>query len=168
MTRRSVETIIQTLNEAGVRYLIAGGLAVVAHGYVRFTADLDLVLDLAPENVKRTIQALDTLGYTPRAPVAFTERSDPEKRRQWGRDKNIIVFSLYSTSHPATEIDIFVEPPLDFEAAYQAAARMEIAPGVEAVFVGYDDLLRLKAHAGRPVDLEDIRQLKAVHDDAGE
>ena len=39
MERRSIEVIIRALNEAHVRYLIAGGLAVVAHGYVRFTAD---------------------------------------------------------------------------------------------------------------------------------
>lgn len=46
MERRSVEAIVRALNDAGVRYLIAGGVAVVAHGYVRFTADLDVILDL--------------------------------------------------------------------------------------------------------------------------
>ncbi len=45
MTSSSVQAIIQALNEAGVRYLVVGGLAVVAHGHVRFTADVDLVLD---------------------------------------------------------------------------------------------------------------------------
>jgi len=45
MTIRSLETIVRALDGARVRYLIVGGLAVVAHGYVRFTADVDLVLD---------------------------------------------------------------------------------------------------------------------------
>ena len=77
------------------------------------------------------------------------------------------VFSLSSDAHAATEIDLFVEPPLDFESAYQAAARLEVAPGVEAVFVGYC-LLRLKEHAGRSTDIEDIRRLRVIHEDADE
>ena len=43
MEKRSVEAIIRALNAASARYLVAGGLAVVAHGYVRFTADVDLI-----------------------------------------------------------------------------------------------------------------------------
>jgi hypothetical protein len=34
MEVRSIETIVRALNEAGVQYLIVGGLAVNAHGYV--------------------------------------------------------------------------------------------------------------------------------------
>lgn len=78
------------------------------------------------------------------------------------------VFCLYSDAHAATEVDLFVEPPLDFDTAYASAARMEVAPGVNAVFVGYRDLLRLKAQAGRPTDLDDIRRLEAVHEGPGE
>jgi hypothetical protein len=51
MQRRSIEAIVQALDAANVRYLIAGGLAVVAHGHLRFTADVDLVLD--PEGPSR-------------------------------------------------------------------------------------------------------------------
>ena len=46
----SVEQIFQALNSAGVRYLVAGGLAVNAHGYLRFTKDVDFVLQLQDEN----------------------------------------------------------------------------------------------------------------------
>ena len=40
MEVRSIETIVKTLNEAGVEYLIVGGLAVNAHGYERLTVDV--------------------------------------------------------------------------------------------------------------------------------
>ena len=53
MERRSVEAIVEGLNRAQVRYLIVGGLAVVAHGFVRFTADIDLVLDPDPAATAR-------------------------------------------------------------------------------------------------------------------
>ena len=42
---RSIETIAAALDRARVRYLVVGGIAVVAHGHVRFTAGLDLVFE---------------------------------------------------------------------------------------------------------------------------
>ena len=37
----AIETVLTALNAAHVRYLIAGGVAVVLHGHLRATADLD-------------------------------------------------------------------------------------------------------------------------------
>ena len=162
MTARSIEAIVTALNANGVRYLIAGGLAVVAHGYVRLTADLDLILDLAPENVIRGLDALASLGYRPRAPVPLIEFADAGKRESWIREKNLTVFSLYSPEHPATEIDLFATSPLAFGPAYESAALLDVAPGIEAVFVGLDDLLRMKRQSARPQDLEDIARLNAL------
>ena len=132
MEKHSVDAIVGALNMANVRYLVAGGLAVVAHGYLRFTADVDLIVDLEPANVMRAVASLERLGYRPRAPVA----------------------------HALTEIDLFVEPPLDFETAYRDAVRKEVAPGVAATFIGIQDLRRLKQRAGRPQDLLDLEKLK--------
>ena len=42
MELRSIEAIIRALNDAQVKYLVVGGLAVNAHGYERFTKDVDL------------------------------------------------------------------------------------------------------------------------------
>lgn len=161
MQRQSIEAIVVALNAARVRYLIVGGLAVAAHGYVRFTADLDLVLDPDSESLGRAVRALTDLGYTPRAPVPFTDFQSAEKRRGWVQDKGLTVFSLFSRQHPATELDLFVEPPFDFDRAYADSSRMEVAPGVAATFVGRADLIEMKRRAGRPQDLEDIAGLEA-------
>ena len=56
-----VVRICRALNEAGARYLLIGGLAVVAHGAGRFTKDIDLLIDDSPENVARVKQALAVL-----------------------------------------------------------------------------------------------------------
>lgn len=40
------EAILAALNARGVRYVVVGGFAVAAHGVVRATADLDLVVEL--------------------------------------------------------------------------------------------------------------------------
>ena len=163
MEKSSVEAIANTLNAAAVRYLIAGGLAVVAHGYVRFTADLDVIIDLEPANVGRAVAALSRLGYRPRAPVGLSEFADPKKRAMWVREKGLTVFSLYSPAHPATEIDLFVEPPIDFNAAETRGVSIEIAPGKTARICGLHDLIELKLRAGRKQDLDDVAELRKLH-----
>ena len=166
MEKRSVEAIVRALNEASVRYLIAGGVAVVAHGYVRFTADLDVILDLDGDNLRKALAALAALGYSPRAPVPIEQFADPIVREQWVREKGLTVFSLFSSRHPRTEVDLFVQAPLDFDRAYRAAVRWDIAPNAPATFVSLEDLLSLKRQAGRPRDLEDIDQLTRVRKDS--
>jgi len=160
MKRDSVVAIVAALNENEVRYLVVGGLAVVAHGYVRFTADVDLILAPDPENLKRAVETLKILGYRPRAPVDFDDYVDPSKRQLWAQEKNMTVFSLFSDVHRATEIDLFLEPPIDFDAAYARTFRQEVAAGTDATFCSLGDLIALKRLSGRPEDQDDIRKLE--------
>jgi hypothetical protein len=164
LQQKHVEQIIAALNANSVRYLIAGGLAVVAHGYVRFTADVDLIIQLEEANVRRAISALATLGYRPRAPVAIDAFADPATRKKWITEKGMTVFSLYSPAMKESEIDIFVEEPLDFEKAYGSALQLELAPGVPATFVSRQDLIDLKTKAGRPEDSIDLKNLQDAWD----
>jgi hypothetical protein len=131
---------------------------------VRLTADIDLVLDLEPEMLRRAIAALSSLGYRPRAPVDFAEFADPAKRRKWAREKGLTVFSVFSPDHRATELDLFVEPPFDFERVYSRAARFAVADGIDCTFVGLDDLIEMKRKVARPQDLEDIKGLESLRD----
>ena len=99
MDRSSVEEILRVLGEYKVRYLIVGGLAVAAHGYVRFTADVDLVLAFDGGNLAAALAAFRSLRYQPRAPVPMDDFLDESKRRQWIQEKNMMVFSLFSPAH---------------------------------------------------------------------
>ena len=163
MTRHSVEAIVASLERAGIRYLIVGGLAVVAHGHVRFTADIDLVLAPDDDNLRRAVAALEGQGYEPRAPVPFEAFLDAAERAQWRRDKGMVVFSASSPEHPATQVNLFLEPPFEFDAAWQRSVRMEIAPLLHARFIALSDLRAMKRVAGRPVDLLDLDALARVH-----
>ena len=162
MRRDSVVAIVEALNGGQVRYLIVGGLAVVAHGYVRFTADVDLILSMEPQNLRRAVEALTRLEYRPRAPVVFDEFLDATKRREWAQKKNMTVFSLFSESHQATEVDVFLEPPIDFDIAYARAFHQEVAPATTATFCSLQDLIKLKTLSGRPEDEADIAKLKEL------
>jgi hypothetical protein len=159
MTAKSVGQIVDALNRSGCRYLIAGGLAVVAHGFLRYTADIDVILDPDPEATRSAITALERMGFRPRAPVPLHDFADPEKRRAWVRDKGLTVFTVRSDQHPETEVDLFVELPFDFERAHSQALKILIEPGVEAVFVARADLIEMKRRSGRPIDVSDIAEL---------
>ena len=134
----------------------------MAHGYTRATEDLDLVLDLGEENLRRAMSALADLGYRPTVPVAMELFADPRIRKQWVAEKGMLVFNLFSDAHETVEIDLFVEDPFDFDKAYASAVRHDVVPGVAATFVGLEDLLFLKRQAGRPQDLADIVNLQAI------
>jgi hypothetical protein len=56
------ERILRALNGHGVRYVVVGGLAVAAHGVIRATADLDLVIDRDWDNAAALADTLRELG----------------------------------------------------------------------------------------------------------
>jgi predicted nucleotidyltransferase len=167
MEVRSVEAVFRALNEADARYLVAGGLAVVAHGYLRTTQDLDLYVELEQENALRAIRALEALGYRPMVPVAIEKFADPERRRAWAREKDAKVFQLFSDEHRTARVDLFLEAPLEFDRALERARWEEIAPGLEVPFVGLEDLIAMKRAAGRPQDLADVDRLEELRRELG-
>jgi hypothetical protein len=162
-----LERIFAALEAAGARYLVVGGVAVVLHGHLRFTADLDLVLALDARNVDAVLSGLERLGYRPRAPVPMRSFADPEQRAEWERTKGMTVFSLWSVELPGTEVDLFVSEPLPFEAAWPRRLRADLG-GVSVNVAGLGDLIEMKRRAGRPQDLEDVRALEAIERDGHE
>jgi hypothetical protein len=59
-----LHALLEALNKFEVRFVVIGGVAVGAHGYVRGTEDLDLVPDPDPENLGRLSEALAKLDST--------------------------------------------------------------------------------------------------------
>lgn len=162
-----IEEILDALNRAGVRYLVVGGVAVVLHGHLRTTADLDLVIQLQRENVLRAMRALGELEYRPRAPVPAEAFADSELRQQWIREKGLAVFSLWSPAHPTLEVDIFVAEPFDFDAVYSRALRVPLEKA-EVIVIALGDLIALKRQVGRPRDLEDVTALESLREAEGQ
>jgi len=165
MKLNSVEQIFQALNDAGVQYLVAGGLAVNAHGYLRFTKDVDFVLRLLPENIKQAFTALNALGYRPNVPVTGEQFADPEQRQSWIDNKGMQVLQLWSDAHRETPIDIFVTEPFPFEEEYQRALIKPLYGEIEVRFVSIPTLIRMKQLADRPQDHIDIENLRRIQKD---
>ena len=154
---------MRALNDAGVRFIVVGGLAVNAHGYGRLTDDVDLVIRLEPGDVRNGFRALAGLGYVPRVPVTADGFADPEQRARWIREKGMTVLNFHSDLHRETAIDLFVTEPFDFEQEYRLARVEEVASGVAVRIVRLPTLARMKREAGRPQDLADIDELRLLH-----
>lgn len=163
MKLTSLEAITRALDDAGVPFIVVGGLAVVAHGYGRQTQLLAIVVRLQPEDVKGAFGALAALGYRPRVPVTAEEFADPEQRARWIEQKGMTVLNFHSDQHAATPVDVFVTEPFDFNQEYRLAMIEEIAPGAPVHILRLGTLLRLKREAGRPQDLADIAELRLLH-----
>lgn len=159
MTNASIERLLSELSASGVRYLVVGGVAVVLHGYLRVTADLDLVVDLERDNVTKAIDTFSAFGLKPRPPVPLRSFADPELRAQWKDEKHLQVFSLWHSS--GLEVDVFIENPFPFAEAFERARRVAIG-GREVRIAAIDDLIVMKRAAGRTKDQEDIRALEAL------
>jgi len=159
----SLEAIFRALNEAKARYLVVGGVAVIAHGYVRFTKDLDLVLDLSPNSVTTALNALESLGYRPIIPVSLRDFANPELRNDWTENRNMKVFNLVSDQHPDVTIDVFPKEPFAFETEYARGEWKEVAPHVRAYVVSVPALIGLKMEANRDLDRVDIEKLRKLH-----
>lgn len=59
----TLRNIVRRLDELGIPYAVSGGLAMFAHGFRRFTEDVDLLV--RPEGLRRLHQELEGLGYLP-------------------------------------------------------------------------------------------------------
>lgn len=163
MKLTSFDAIVRTLNEADVRFIIVGGIAVITHGYGRATRYVDVVIQLTTDSIMRAFQAFASLGYRPRVPVTAQQFSQPEVRTSWITEKGMTVLNFYSDAHAETPIDVFVTEPFDFEKEYRAALVNESAPGLPVRIVRLPMLLEMKRLAGRSQDLADIDELNLLH-----
>lgn len=163
----SFEAVARVLNAANVPFILVGGLAVVAHGYGRYTADVDLVVRLDIDTVARLFVALGSLGYRPRVPVTASAFADERQRAEWIAEKGMAVLSFHSDTHRETPVDVFVAEPFDFAQEYGSAVVREIAIGVPVRIARLEALIRMKRDAGRPQDLADIAELERLHGASG-
>ena len=62
MMEPSFAKLLVILAEARMKFVLVGGLAVTLQGYVRFTEDVDMLIDSSPENVRLLLETLGNYG----------------------------------------------------------------------------------------------------------
>lgn len=155
------EPIFRALNDGDVRYVVVGGVATVLHGYPRLTVDVDLIVDLAPAQAIKAIDALTTVGLVPRVPVAASEFADSDKRQSWVRDKHMRVFTMIDRTNPLRQVDLFAESPIPFESLWRRSEVL-LLEGTSVRVAAIEDVIALKRIAARPQDAIDIEALEAI------
>lgn len=68
--------LCRSLNEADAKYILIGGFAVILHGFVRGTKDIDLLVDPAEENIKKIKKAMSRL---PDNAISLIEDNEVQK-----------------------------------------------------------------------------------------
>ena len=140
--------ICRSLNEAGARYVLIGGFAVIAHGGARTTGDIDFLVDDSPENIARVKSALRVLPDR-----AVDDVSDEDIRRYAVvRVADEIVVDLLGRACGLTYSDV------------SADAEAIDVEGVQIPVASKRTLIRTKETV-RPSDLADRQFLQALIDE---
>jgi predicted nucleotidyltransferase len=148
--------LLRQLAEAGVDFVVIGGVAVFLQGYARFTKDLDIVYAANAANLERLGRVLVELGARLRGieeDVPFV----PDARTL----KRVTILTLDT---PLGSIDLLVDP--DGSARYEdMRERADVVDldGVAFRVASLEDLLSMKRAAGRPQDIADIDALLTVN-----
>ena len=159
------EPMFRALNDAGARYVIVGGLAVVLHGHRRLTADLDLVIDLTPVEAAKTISALEGLGLRPQLPVKASDLAEASIRDRWVRERGMLVFTLRDASGYRA-VDLLTDTPIPFPDLWQRAVEVVLEDTTVRI-ASIPDLIHMKRLAGRPKDWSDIEALESILEERG-
>jgi hypothetical protein len=141
---KDFKEFLELLNRNAVKYLLIDGYAVVAHGYSRYTKDMDIWVEMSLENATRIVKTLEDFGM---GSLGLTEQDFLEPG------------TFVQIGYPPVRIDILNKVAgLDFEAAY-ASRKEHTIDGVRVWLIGLDDLRKNKLASGRTQDLLDYEKL---------
>jgi hypothetical protein len=163
----NIRQIFRALADARVDYVVVGGFAVIMHGHLRATRDLDLVIGLAPDNCARALVALEGIGLRPRLPVRLSDFADPDIRRDWIDNRHMRVFQLWDPVNPVRSVDVFVREPFAI-GMMLSEATMKDYDGVRIPVASIRHLIAMKRAAGRRNDLDDIEALREIARETGQ
>lgn len=138
--------VLNALTEGGVRFVIVGGIAVIAHGYVRATRDVDAVLAGDGENLDRARTVVAELGATRQDGSVLTD-DDLQPGRPW----------ILRTRH--AYLDLLPDTVVPFEDLERRASARRV-DGVLVAICGLADLVALKRASGRTKDRLDLEMLR--------
>jgi hypothetical protein len=167
MTQRlQPEPLLTSLVERDVAFIVVGGYAVAAHGYVRATKDIDICPDPDPENLQRLADALAELEAKPIGLDEFAGEFDLEpdlKGLQAGGNWAL------ETRYGRLDVLQHIEGLGDDGGGWRELSSNTVVRnflGHECLFCSYSDLIKMKQSAGRPQDEVDINSLKAARGEA--
>jgi hypothetical protein len=139
------KAFFESLNSAGVKYLLLGGYAVNFYGYLRSTNDIDVWIAVDDENARRVSEVFQSFGGFPPEAVPYTLFLQKQKVFIFGREP--------------VRIDVITGPNgVEFAECY--ARRVDaVLDGIPVSVISLDDLKQNKRASARFKDLADLENL---------
>jgi hypothetical protein len=154
-------SLFAVLNDAGVRYVVTGGLAAVLHGVDRLTANIDIAIDLASNAPAVVAKLLTDAGFRPMAPVEPMDFANAVLRHGWIHDRGMKVFSFWDTRNLRPSVDLMLDSPVAFDQLYADSVEVRFR-GIGIRVASIAHLIEMKRYAGRAKDLADIDRLQEI------
>lgn len=137
------QDFIEALNQAEVEYILVGGYAVILHGYIRSTADMDVWVNKTAFNYQKLIKAFQLFG----APV-FSEKEFLGNQ-----------FDVWGIGIEPNKIEILNKiTGVEFSEAFPQCKTFT-QNHVHVRYIHLKHLIQAKKAAGRFKDKDDIEQL---------
>jgi len=145
----ALRALCEGLHALGAPWMIIGGVAVIAHGVPRYTADVDATVSAPGEPLERIFEVLARRCIVPRIDAALA----------FARERQVLLLR-----HEPSGVDLDVSLawlPFEVEAIRRSEPR-DYA-GVTIPIPRADDLVIYKLVAGRPRDHDDVERLLLLH-----
>jgi len=137
-----ISGLLKSLNARRVQFVIIGATAFPTHGYVRATADIDILIKPTRENARRTLAALSQAGYD----ISDLTIDEVLEKKILFRQ-----YILATDIHPSAV-------GVTFDAVWRHRVRDTIED-VPVFVASLDDLIKMKRAANRAKDREDLKVL---------
>lgn len=145
MLSNEFKEFIKLLNDQKVEYLLVGGYAVVLHGYVRYTGDIDFWINPVEKNAEKVVEVLDQFGFSS-LNLSIEDFTSEDQIIQLG--------------YPPNRIDIMTSVTgLSFLECYSNQTTF-IIEEIPVKTITLEDLKKNKKASGRHKDLDDVENLK--------
>lgn len=158
--------MIRVLNNHGVKFVVIGGLAAIAHGSTLATNDIDITPQREVKNLVRLVAALNELG----AEVKVHDGPNSEVIDQIIDDQWLRMHDVCFLRTEHGDLDI-VTNPAGIEHGYESLRKNAIVlpfmRSVEAPIAALDDLIQSKRAANRPKDRAALPAIERLRDRLG-
>lgn len=147
--------LLALLEDAGLDFVVIGGVAAIAWGATEFTRDLDVAMEFSVDGLTRLMNAL-----APHRPRHLTRPDLPGIAETPSALAN---FRSLLLTCDLGRLDVLRDvPPLGRYADFAPRCVTVEAFGRERRIIGLDDLIAIKDHVARPKDVLVAAQLKAI------
>lgn len=163
MSQNFIFDILHAICESGTRFVVVGGFAAILHGVNRVTSDIDVVVDFSRKGALTLVETLLAAGLQARIPDDPRLFAEEAKRQEWITQKNMRVLSFFHPRFPGFAVDLFVDPPMRLDELEKHAEKKAIG-NLQVPVASAADLIEMKRKAGRPLDLQDIADLRDIQE----